>query len=267
MLSEDRGSVSPVRALVATACLWIAPAIVCAQPAHQTPPEALELFQSARAHYREGRYPDAATDLERAITLDPASTTLHYNLARVYELMGQLEDALTSYRHYLGLLPPTEAQERERTEETIQRLLGAIASDTPQEVAPAEPLRELEGTVLVRERGVADVPFWITLGGGAAVLAASVLTGSFALERAGARDSLTLTEPGGVTAYQDEYASLDATANALGITTDVFVGVGAAAVIAAVLLFVLRENEVEREIRPDMTIDANALIVGARGWL
>jgi tetratricopeptide (TPR) repeat protein len=259
--------VSSVRVLAAMAVIWIAPAIVCAQEDHSTPPEALEYFNSARAHYREGRYPEAATDLERAVTLDPASTTLHYNLARVYELMGRLPEALASYQRYYGLLPMTDSEERARTEAVIQRLEGAIASDGPREEVEAEPFRELEGTVLVRERGVADVPFFVALGGGAALLVASAITGGIALERASARDNLTLTEPGGLPAYQDEYASLDATANALGITTDVFLGVGGAALIAAVLLFVLRENEVEREIQPGVAIGASAAVVELRGTL
>lgn len=248
-----------------------------APAASATPPEAVELFRSARAHYREGRYPDAAADLERALILDPSSTTLHYNLGRVYELLGELEQARRAYTDYLELLPADNAEERERTEATIQRLDGAIASgiSQPEPVGAQEPLRELTGTVLVRERGVADLAFWITGGAGIAMLVAAAVTGGVALERASARDALVLTAPGQLDAYRSEREGMDAAARGLGVTTDVLLSVGGAAIIASVLLFVLREHEVEREIQregdvavaPFVTTAEGAALIGIRGTL
>jgi tetratricopeptide (TPR) repeat protein len=219
---------------------------------HVSPPEAMEFFRTARERYREGRYPEAAADLERALALDPASPTLAYNLGRVYELMGELPRALGHYRRYLELLPADQADERERTEGTIQRLEGAIASGSvEEEPAPqAEPLRELRGSVVIRERGVADEAFWITLGGGAAVVVGAIVTGALALERAGARDGLVLRDPSQYEAHRAAYASADADAGTLGLVTDVLIGVGGAALVASVLLFVLRENVTERPAEP-----------------
>src|SRR5690606_33095147 len=184
---------------------------------HATPPEALELFRTAREHYRVGRYSDAATDLERALILDPGSATLRYNLARVYELLGQLEQAHTAYRRYLELLPPDAAAERERTTATLARLEGAIASGVadPEPEQEPEPLREMTGFVLVRERGVADPAFWITGGAGVAALVVAAITGGLALDRAAARDGLVLSEPGQLDAYHAQRDGLDADAQAL----------------------------------------------------
>lgn len=249
------------------------------QEEHVSPPEAVELFQSAREHYREGRYPDAAADLERALILDPTSATLRYNLGRVYELLGQLENAREQYARYLDLLPADQADERERTAATIARLDGAIASGvahpTPEPQAAQEPLRELTGSVLVRERGVADEAFFITGGAGLAALVVAAITGGLALDRAAARDGLVLSEPGQIDAYHAEYASLDSEARALGLTTDILIGAGAAALVASLLLFVLREREVEREIRRDearawepfLLAAPNATMIGIRGVL
>lgn len=244
---------------------------------HATPPEALELFRTAREHYREGRYGAAATDLERALILDPASTTLRYNLARVYELLGQLREARAEYQRYLELLPQEAAEERERTEATITRLDGAIASGVadPEPEAAPEPLRELTGFVLVRERGVADLAFWITGGAGVAALLVAAITGGLALDRAAARDNLILSEPGQLDAYHAQRDGLDADAQALGLTTDILIGTGAAALIASLLLFVLREAEVEREIVqeqarsivPFFVASEHATMVGIRGTL
>jgi len=244
---------------------------------HATPPEALELFRTAREHYREGRYTDAATDLERALILDPGSITLRYNLARVYELLGELEEARAEYQRYLELLPPDDAAERGRTAATLSRLDGAIASGVAHaepEEAP-EPLRELTGFVLVRERGVADLAFWITGGAGVAALVVAAITGGLALDRAAARDGLVLSEPGQLDAYYAQRDGLDADAQALGLTTDVLIGVGAGALIASLLLFVLREVEVEREIVqeqarsivPFFGASEHATMVGIRGTL
>jgi tetratricopeptide (TPR) repeat protein len=233
------------------ACLLFLASARAAAQEHATPPEALQYFANAREHYRLGRYPQAAADLERAIMLDPSSATLHYNLARVYELMSQLPQALEHYRVYVGLLPASEGEERERTQAAIQRLQGAIQSGGTPPISHAqngEAFRELEGPVLVRERGVADLAFWLTIGGGGAALIAAAITGGFALERASARDALVLTDPMGAAEYRSQYDSMNAQANALGISTDVLFGVGGAAIVAGILLFALREQDVEREI-------------------
>lgn len=265
------------------AMLALAPRSTRAQEAgatHATPPEALELFRTARDHYREGRYPQAAADLERALILDPTSPTLRYNLGRVYELLGELPEARREYARYLELLPADDVEERERTEATIQRLDGAIASGIaappPVPARVQEPLRELTGPVLVRERGVADLAFWVTGGAGLAALLVAAITGGVALDRASARDNLVLTAPGQLEAYHAQRDGLDADARALGITTDVLLGVGGAALIATLLLFVLREHEVEREIVHDEQASAiaplfatsgRAALIGIRGAL
>ncbi len=252
-----------------------APPAPASAQADRTPAEAVELFRSAREHYREGRYREASVDLERALVLDPGSATLRYNLARVYELLGELEQSLVHYRQYLSTLGPSEAEERARTEATIARLAGAIASGERQSQAAAEsqPFRELSGRIVVRERGVADLPFWITLGGGAAVLAAAAITGPLALDSASQRDGLVLRDPAEADALTAEYDSLDSRAQNLGLATDVLLSIGAAALITSLLLFVLRETEIERDITeedsaslaPFFVQTNDASIAGLRG--
>src|SRR5687768_16655883 len=94
-------------------------------PSRDAPREAVELFQRAREHYHNGRYAEAAADLESALVLDPGSPTLLYNLGRVYELAGDLERAIDVYRRYLPVIPSSDAAERDRTQAAIRRLEGA----------------------------------------------------------------------------------------------------------------------------------------------
>src|SRR5690348_444092 len=48
-------------------------------------------FEEALVHYREGHYRAAVAELEAALTFDPTSKDLLYNLALVHEKLGQLD--------------------------------------------------------------------------------------------------------------------------------------------------------------------------------
>jgi len=194
-----------------------------------TPPEAVEFFRRAREHYEAGQYREAAEALERALVLDPESPTLVFNLARVYELLGELDLSLRYYELYQRLLPQQQAREQARAEATIRRLQGARTSEDfePPQPEQVEALRQLPGLVVVRENGVADLGFWLTLGVGAASLAGGGVLGALTLD---ARSN----------------ANTFANAEGLGIAADVTLGLGAALVVSALLLYFLREHTVER---------------------
>ncbi len=222
-----------------------APSASAAGVSDTTPPEAVEFYRRARESYDAGRYREAADDLERALMLDPASPTLVYNLARVYELLGDLNRALQYYERYQRLLPEQQAREQDRAAATIRRLQGAQESDQMEAPAPpveVEPLRQLPGLVLVRERGVADTAFWVTLTGGVALLAVGAVFGSLALvERQSATDFVL----DGTNDPSQRSGALDR-AHTYGYVTDGALGAGAIAVVAAGLLYFLREQTVER---------------------
>ncbi len=234
------------------------------------PPEAVEFYRQAREHYSGGRYRDAADALERALVLDPDSPELVYNLARVYELLGDLDRALEMYARYQQLLPQQQAQEQERAEATIRRLQGARES-TQADEAPAPPpqeveaLRQLPGLVLVRESGVADDAFWVTLVAGAAALAVGAVFGSLALVQRGDADDFVLGQDGDPAARRRLYS--DATLFA-GLA-DATLGLGGAGVIAAGLLYFLREHTVERApvraVEPTVEAGPSGAMVGLRG--
>ena len=145
-------------AMAALLLSWAAsPALAQTGGPEDTPPEAVEFYRQAREHYEAGEYDAAAEDLERALMLDPDSPTLVYNLARVYELLGEPQRALQRYEQYQTLLPQQQAREQERASATIRRLQGAAANQRPTEqLAPPRevaPLRQLPGLVRPARRG------------------------------------------------------------------------------------------------------------------
>jgi len=210
------------------------------------PPEALELYQRGRELYAEGRYREAAVELERAQVLDPTSPNLVFNVARVYELLGELEKSIGFYRRYLRLLPPSETAERDRIEATLRRLEGArdeVQRPTEPSAQPPSPapLRDPQ-PVRVQERGVADALFWVTASAGAALLVGGTVTGLLALDTERAMGDYVVGLDG---SFEDRQVLADR-ADTLALTADVLFIAGGLSAVASVLLFALRERTVER---------------------
>lgn len=198
----------------------------------QTPREAVELFQRAREEYQTGRYAEAARDLENALVLDPGSPTLLYNLARVYELSGEHDRAIATYRTYLRVID--DEAERERTEAAIRRLEGAREYVRPDEEAYTQPL-------YVTQRGIADDAFWGTLIAGAAItLGGAALAIATAITSDAAQGFVL-----GLDGEADQRRAMFDDAGTLAIATDVVGGVGGATLLVAGLLWLLREERVE----------------------
>lgn len=226
-----------------------------AAQAHEPPPEATAFFDQARIAYREGRYPDAAVDLERALVLDPNAPALLFNLGRVYELMGRYDDAIDVFMRLQTVTPASETEERARTEQILERIRGA------REHAAPPPTVETVGTIeqgptFVRERGVADGAFWGTLVTGAVVSLGAAALGITALLMHGGLNERVL----GPDYYYEDYQAELSTAQTLGLVADITGGVGAATILGSLLLFGLRERVYE--MWPDQT-DASATAVRA----
>jgi len=235
------------------------PAQAAAQTRHEPPPEALQFFRSGQDHYAHGRYHEAAVDLERALALDPGSPTLLYNLGRVYELLGDTDAAAGYYRSYLRMLPDGSEQERAEVEATITRLEGAAAHG---EVAPPPHPGQGDGGQLrpayVQVRGVVDLPFWVTLGSGGGLLLGGGLLGVFALSAHGDATDIVLRTPDDAARRQNRLDQSQRRA----LSADILMGTGAAALIAAGLLYLLRERTVE--VLPGATADGRGVSLNLR---
>lgn len=206
--------------------------------AHEPPPEAMSLFDSARAHYRAGEYDQAAIDLENALVIDPSAPTLLFNLGRVYELQGDYERSISAYRRLLAVTPREQTEERAQTQTTIDRLEGAQSRQAPP---PQELGDEGQGPTFVRERGVADDAFWGLFAGAGFVGLAAIGCGIASLVLFDDGANFVLRASGDA----DVRAQYLADSSSTAIAADVLGSISVAAFAAAFLLFVLRERSYE----------------------
>ena len=89
-------------------------------------PSAQAHFDAGVKAYQEGRFRDAVESFKEADRLAP-SARLSFNVAKVYERMGDNRSALAAYRDYLRRLPAAdnEAEVSRRVAE-LERALAAI---------------------------------------------------------------------------------------------------------------------------------------------
>jgi tetratricopeptide (TPR) repeat protein len=218
------------------------------------PPEALDHYNRGRAHYRAGRYEEAVVELERALTLDPDSPDLVYNLARVYELLGNIDPSIKYYERYRSMLPATEVEERERVSGTIERLQGAKRALAKKPKPSAPPV------VVRTERGVADGAFWTLASLSLAALAAGTATGVMALGAEDDAKQFVLGVDGDLADRQHK----DDRANKLALVSDASMAVGAIGGLTSILLYALRTRPV---IEPGIALSQQAVMFSIRGEL
>lgn len=105
-------------------------------PARGVSPEAKACFQRAQEAYTVG---DLATSLKGFLCAFQAapSPELHYNLARVYERMGEVDESTRHYQAYLSLTQVTP-KERRRIDKRLQSLQALRERQRPP-LTPAQP--------------------------------------------------------------------------------------------------------------------------------
>ena len=221
------------------------PALAAPQPSASadgvTQADAVAHYQRGREHYLAGRYHEALTELKAALALDPKSPNLVYNVARVNEDLGNLDDAISSYQRYLELLPPNQHSERDKTEKTLRRLEGA-----KEEVAAQRSAADLKGfgpnttpPPAAPTYGRTDPLFWTAAVGGTVLIVAGGVTGLLALQRQ--HDvSRFVVGPGGTFAQRK---SLVSQTKHLALASDLCFATAGAALIGAALRYFLRAPE------------------------
>ena len=207
----------------------------------EPPPEAMEFFDAGRTHYEAGRYQEASEALEQALVLDPESETLIFNLARIYELLGDLDRAIEFGERYRDMVA-YDPEEVNKANSTLRRLEGARDWLALRESGSVPELRGLAPRVIVRDRGVADTAFWAVLSVGAGLLAGGAALGGVALRRQNqANDLLAASD-----ADQAEREDLRDQADGMATGADIMLIAGAATATAALLLYLLRVRTYER---------------------
>jgi tetratricopeptide (TPR) repeat protein len=202
------------------------------------PQAAVDHYMLGRRHYLAGRYREALVELKMALELDRNAPDLLYNVARVYENLGDLDQAIAYYQRYLALMPLEQVEERDRTEKTIRRLQGAKQEITAR--AQQTPIRQARPGTHV---GRADLAFWLTGGAGLALLAGGATCGILAIRKYDAVGNFVVGTDG--TLEERKTISDDAKRFAL-FADGLFIASGLALTSAA-LLFLLRDAE---EVKP-----------------
>ncbi len=116
-----------------------------AQPAGPRPvsAEAKACFQKAQAAYAVGDLASALKGFLCAFQAAP-SPELHYNLARVYERMGEADESTRHYRAYLAQTP-VKPREKRRIEARLQSLQELRERQRPP-LTPAQPSADALGS-------------------------------------------------------------------------------------------------------------------------
>jgi len=162
--------------VTSTAILWCAatPASVAAAQAPEATSEpeqrALDLFMRAEGAYDDGRIEEAVELLVEARRLHD-EPVLIYNLARAYETLGRLEEALDAYEGYLAEEP--QAQDRGAIETRVQALRRQLAERQRQ--AQLQQLAERNAARRRQEPSGPGALPWVLGGAGVAALGTAIV--------------------------------------------------------------------------------------------
>src|ERR1041384_5234546 len=108
--------------------------VACGADAADTK-DAQAFFELASQAYHDGRYEDAVDLFMKAYAIDPQPELL-YNVAQAYERLGDVRNALRSYRDYLRQHPGdqdlTSVESRIQNLERRLREQGRSEENTPE---------------------------------------------------------------------------------------------------------------------------------------
>lgn len=234
-------------AVLAAALLFASSASAQARPAG-IPIDDVEAakahFAAGSAYYEQANYADAVKEFNEAYRLSK-KTDLLYNIAVSYERLGDYGSAIAALQRYLSERPnasdrvtiETRIENLQRRRDEEEARLKAPAPPDPPEVAPApaqpEPAPAIAVPPPARKRGW-FVPGTVVTGLGGALLLAAVGTGTRALLL---HQDLEVACAGGCPPARE--ADVD-TGKALALTTDVLIGVGAAAAVTGAILLIVQ---------------------------
>jgi superkiller protein 3 len=87
--------------------------------------DASAVLNQGIIHWNAGEYPEAKTQFERAVSLDPKLADAYFRLGMANVNLGQLPDAVKAFEEYLKLAPDGEHAEM------TKGILKSIKGDAP----------------------------------------------------------------------------------------------------------------------------------------
>ena len=226
------------------AAIWAASLAFAATAAAQTPTQADEdaakaHFLAGSAYYEQANYTDAVKEFNEAHRLAQRPDLL-YNISVCYERLSRWDEAISSLRQYLTERP--DAPDRAVIESRIKNFEDRRTAEQHKAaiVAPPPPSASAPALVATPPSRTRHIVSFVVGGVGVGLLLAAVGTGVAAQL---GYDDLNNKCPNKVCAagnqtLRDEQSS----GKALALTTDVLIGVGAAAVVAGTILFIVESR-------------------------
>ena len=227
------------------AAIWAASLAFAATAAAQTFPTqadedaAKAHFLAGSAYYEQANYTDAVKEFNEAHRLSQRPDLL-YNISVCYERLSRWDEAIASLRQYLTERP--DAPDRAVIESRIKNFEDRRTAEQRKALVAPPPVANPSGPALVttppsRTRHVVSL---VVGGVGVGLLLAAIGTGVAAQL---GYDDLNNKCPNkicvsGNQTLRDEQSS----GKALALSTDVLIGVGAAAVVAGTVLFILESR-------------------------
>jgi len=247
--------------VIAVACFALAGAALAGEADEKTE-RARTHLKAGVAYYDEGRYDDAAREMEAAYQLKPLAD-LQYNMAQCYERLNRLGEAADAYAKYLAGKPA--AEDAHEVSERIKNLRERAQSGGPATPPPSEKV-VFKTIVVYREAPPAPGRGARWAAWGLGVLAVGALASGISFSVLAKRDADAVTSGGSTTGPVLFSGGPSATQSAG--QTDViiaYVSFGVAVVAAAgtVGLFLLG-RKIDREA-PKLTL-APSLSPGGGGF-
>ncbi|MBX7196524.1 MAG: hypothetical protein K1X94_31010 [Sandaracinaceae bacterium] len=237
--------------------------------------QARALYEAGATHYREGRFPEAADSFTRAYELSPRPALLQ-NIYTARRDAGDLAGAAEALRRFLLEATDLSADERRLLNHRLHALEAQLQHGAGASTAHTETTEEPSPVVTPAEQRPQDTPSsatgpvtiagWALVGvAGAAAIASAVGGGLMISERDGLyamcnQGASGMECPSGV----DVDASVSRFETARGVMWT-GIGVGAAALTAAIVLLIVGDPAPADAARPAVSIGPEGASVGVSG--
>ena len=83
---------------------------------------AKEHETQGRKLYKRGQYSRALAEYDKAITINPYSASAYFGKATIYELKGNIEEAINTYKTFIQYALPEEGPDIVKASEKIKEL-------------------------------------------------------------------------------------------------------------------------------------------------
>ncbi len=244
-----------VRLALATALCVAMTSMPDSARAQEPPPDTnraavVKLNEEGASFYQAREYRKAAEKFLAAYGIDPDPNLL-FNIARCYELQGDVDGAIEKYEAYLAK-PGADAEGRVKANEHLSALKKMKSSGASSEQPPPSPSQPSPPAVEANSdaSGAWRTLGWVSLGVGVVAGTAGALTYVWGTnDHSEITDAKNFNQPGKTVditqARAEDLRDSGSTKKTVG---GIAMGVGGAALVGAVVFFLLGSPRTERGV-------------------